>query len=40
MRIGYTNVFVSSIEQSVSFYRDTLGLSLTQADPGGLAGAH
>jgi predicted enzyme related to lactoylglutathione lyase len=34
MKIGYTNIFVSSIEKSIPFFRDILGLTLNQSDPG------
>lgn len=32
MKIGYANIFVSSIPEAISFYRDVLGLKLDHAD--------
>jgi len=32
MKIGYANIFVSNIGESITFYRDVLGLKLNQAD--------
>ncbi len=32
MEIGYVNVFVSDLKRALTFYHDTLGLTLHQAD--------
>ena len=32
MKIGYANIFVSDVQTSIAFFRDTLGLSLNHAD--------
>ena len=32
IQLGYVNVFVSDLERAVSFFRDTLGLTLNTAD--------
>ncbi len=35
MDIAYVNVFVTDLDRSCEFYRQTLGLALEQADPDG-----
>ena len=32
VQIGYVNIFVSDLERSVAFFRDSLGLELNMAD--------